>query len=89
MEITGVNVTTRIVRGMLGGALGASAMTIVRLTARRLGLVEAAHAVDDEDMAAAQTLQHPHLDTDQIRVKDAEQLIRRPRRIGDRPQDIE
>ena len=41
MEITGANVTTRIVRGMLGGALGASAMTIVRLTARRLGLVEA------------------------------------------------
>ena len=41
MGITRANVTTRIVRGMLGGALGASAMTIVRLTARRLGLVEA------------------------------------------------
>ena len=41
MEITRANVTTRIVRGVLGGALGESAMTIVRLAARRLGLVEA------------------------------------------------
>ena len=40
-------------------------------------------------MPAAETLQHADLNADEIRMKDAEQLIAGTRRIGERSEDIE
>ena len=39
-------------------------------------------------MLRAQPLQHPHVDADQVGMKNADHLVRRARRIGDRPQDV-
>ena len=40
-------------------------------------------------MPGSQQLKHPDLDADQVRVKDAHQLVSRTGRIRQRPEDIE
>ena len=51
-------------------------------------LVHAVLSVHHQDMVCAQALHHPHLDTDQIRMKHSHEGVRRTGWIGQRPQDI-
>jgi hypothetical protein len=51
--------------------------------------VETFSAMDGERVRTAKSLQHAYLDADQIGVEDAEDLIGRVGRVGQRPEDVE
>src|SRR5581483_136823 len=57
--------------------------------ARQRHLIQPIHAVNDQHVPTAEALQHAHLYAHQVRMKHAQQLIRRAGRVGQRPEDIE